>query len=143
VIREALAAADPKDERAGSAVATSHVKIGWVLATAGDRVASLDHFRKGIAMREALVAANPANESHRLALSDMYDTLGDAWASWAASSQTSAAKRGEDWREARSAYQRSIDLLTAIVHEKGEQAVQAATFNGIKEKLAKCDAALK
>jgi non-specific serine/threonine protein kinase/serine/threonine-protein kinase len=142
-IRQALAAADPKDERARSTMSTSYVKIGWVLSELGDRRPSMDHFRKGIAIRESLVAANPANVADRLILSDVYDMVGDALVSWASASHAPAVKRAEDWREARSWYQRSLDLLTEVVQQNGEQAVSASLIAEVKSKLAKCDEALK
>jgi eukaryotic-like serine/threonine-protein kinase len=142
-IRQALSAADPKDERVRHAVATTYARIGWILSDSGDIRASMDNFRAALAIREARVAANPGNAADKSDLADLLSTIGDSWVKWASAKSTPTAKQVEHWREARSWYQRSLDLLAEVVQDKGQQAVSGSLIAEVKDNISKCDEALK
>jgi non-specific serine/threonine protein kinase/serine/threonine-protein kinase len=138
-IRNAVSTADPKDERARASLATTYGRIGWVLSNLGDMPAATASFREAIAIRQAMAAANPANPTHRADLGGLYGEIGDAWMRSASSSGSPPARRVHDRREARAWYQRSLDTLTELARDKGDQAVSSAFVADLKRKLAELD----
>ena len=142
-IREELVAADPKDDRARSSLATTYSKLGWVLSTMDNLPSSIEHLHKAIEIREAMIAANPGNLPNRADLGGAYAEVGDAFARAADATGTPANKQTEHLREARSWYQRSLDFLAELAHDKGEQAVSASFVEETRANLAKCEERLR
>lgn len=73
-IRERVAADDPADVRAASALATIQWRLGWVFADAGRPEAAIPWGRRGVKLSEALVnsAQEPVRYEGELALARVY-----------------------------------------------------------------------
>jgi non-specific serine/threonine protein kinase/serine/threonine-protein kinase len=139
-IRQSLVDADSKDQRARSALATTLSRIGRIHTTLGNMPAAMEHFRKALSIRESTVASDPVNVSARRGLGELYADMGESLAQFAATSPA-AGNKAQYWRDARSWYQRSIDVFVEL-RNKG-QSVSAADIDDLTQKMARCDGELK
>lgn len=76
MIRESLAAEDPRDEKQRRSLITSYDGIAFVLSLNGKPNEALDYYRKSQAIVEELAANNPNNADYRRALMDTYEWIG-------------------------------------------------------------------
>jgi hypothetical protein len=83
------------------------------------------------------------NRYVRTGLANAYSGLGGAYLAWAGAQNLSASEREKKWREARSGYEKSLDVWkekakrAELENDEREEA-QIATAN-----IAKCDLALR
>ncbi|MGE5836720.1 MAG: tetratricopeptide repeat protein, partial [Acidobacteriota bacterium] len=75
-IREALAAADPRNPQARRELAQSHRRIGWQLMGTTEFDASRDHFRQAIAIYTQLVTEQPGDTENRVGLVSAHNEFG-------------------------------------------------------------------
>jgi len=74
-IREALAAADPRNPQARRELAQSHRRIGWQMGTT-EFDAGREHFRQAIAIYTQLVTEQPGDTETRVGLASAHNELG-------------------------------------------------------------------
>jgi eukaryotic-like serine/threonine-protein kinase len=75
-IREALAAADPRNPQARRELAQGHRRIGWQLMGTTEFDASREHFRQAIAIYTQLVTEQPGDTETRVGLASAHNELG-------------------------------------------------------------------
>ncbi len=68
--------------------------------------------------------------------------IGSVYAALAASETTPFGKKQENWRVARSWYERSLNLLLKLRAGGALRAIDAAKFDEVTGELAHCDAEL-
>lgn len=141
-IREELSAADPKDIRARVALATSHGKIATILEETEDYAGALDHYQKGLEIKEALAAANPADTSLKADVAECLLWIGGAHEGAASKPTAGASERRRHWQEARSAYQRALDISSGMV-SKGLKVSAECQPDNLAKHIAKCEAESK
>lgn len=140
-IHEALSSADPQNAQARHDLAVSYGNVGYALAQAGDENGGLGHTRKSQALFEALAAADPTNVVARRDLAISYSYLGDVYG-MLASNAASASRKIELWREARSWYQKSLNIYLEMRSSGTLRGADAGKPDEIGRQIADCDAAL-
>ncbi|MDB4963618.1 MAG: Fis family transcriptional regulator [Myxococcales bacterium] len=73
-----LVAQDPTNPALQADLATSHMKVGFVLQRQGDAKGALAAHRASLAIREALMASDRANEARRRDVAESHHRIGDA-----------------------------------------------------------------
>jgi serine/threonine protein kinase len=131
------ASADSKDSLAIVCLTYSLMKLN-----VGEPEKALEVLRKALAVREALVAETPTNVDYRFRLADVCSVLGEAYEALAKQANTPTHKRLEHWQEARSWFQRSLDLFIKMRDENVLSKQRLEYIAGINEGLARCDAAI-
>jgi non-specific serine/threonine protein kinase/serine/threonine-protein kinase len=96
---------------------------------------------QGIKIDEALVAASPTNATARSTLAQLYSQLGASHAALA--TRVNAGEQAEQWRAARDAYQKSLDIYQGMKGEGTLSSADAGKPDEVLGQIAKCDAALK
>jgi tetratricopeptide (TPR) repeat protein len=134
-----LTASDPQNALARKNFAFSDEHLGQSLIAIGRTREGFRHLREGLEVFEAMNATSDRYVSSGLV--ESYFQLGMAY-SHLANKSSSSDQTKSNWREARSLFQKSSDVLTA----KG---AQGTLDNGEREKqktvlteIAKCDAKL-
>jgi serine/threonine protein kinase/predicted negative regulator of RcsB-dependent stress response len=138
-IRLELAREDEKNTEVQHDLAESYDRIGEVLQKSGDTARALENYREALKLREAL-AADRTNSAARAELASTCAKLGQVYSTLAA--RASAHQQAENWREARSFYQRSLEVLLDLRTRGALSRAQSGEPDRIAAELAKCDAAL-
>lgn len=118
----------------------SYERIGDVQAKAGDAAAATASYHKAREVGEKFLSLDPQRDRIRDSLATVCYKLGKQTALVAA--RTAPAQQASHWREAQSAYQRSLEFYTALRQRGGLQAEDASKPDEIARELARCDAAL-
>jgi tetratricopeptide (TPR) repeat protein len=151
-IREATSAADPTNARNRRDLALAYFEYANLLARSGRAAGAMEYYRKVVAIREAMSATDPTNIRDRRDLAVSYSKLGELHSAIASDSKSPATKQIASWREARSWYQRSLDILLDI-REKGLLTASGIQLGAmispsslkveiISNEIARCDGAL-
>jgi non-specific serine/threonine protein kinase/serine/threonine-protein kinase len=109
-IRESLSAQDPTNAEIRRYVAASHTFIGDVLAGKKDSSGALQRYRQAATIIERLLAQDPNDVESRRDAANVYSRLGGVYATLASGRPMSIADQIEQWRQAQSWYQRSLDV---------------------------------
>jgi serine/threonine protein kinase len=142
VFRE-LAAADPLNVETQYDVAQSYLRIGEALKRTGDANGALENLRAALPIFQSISERSPINAKIQRDLALTYLELGDTTAKIAVTAKLSSAKRAEQWREARDAYQKSLDIYQEMKNKGTISRADAGKINALAVDIAKCDAALK
>jgi len=140
---EALTSADPKEARTRLYVGMCEKSIGTVLVAGGHTTEGLESIRKGLAILEELSRADQSENIEKFEnVADAYAAIGLAYSTKAARPNISGALRMTLWREARTAYQKSLDTWLEMKRRGALTAFSAREPERIAGEIAKCDAAL-
>ncbi len=116
----------------------TYVTYAEVLLAKREINAALENYRKALSILER----EPVRSAQTRTLADAYEGLGEGYAALAADGRTSAQKRLANWREARSWFQKSREILQSF-RDAGKLAGEdSAKLDAVNEGLAKCDAAI-
>jgi hypothetical protein len=88
------------------------------------------------------VDIHPDNGDNREGLSDSYAALGAQHRRMAAQPNSSKSKQLEDWRAARTNYERSLDVLVGLRDRSTLSTEYRQKMIDIKQDIAVCDAAI-
>lgn len=138
LVTEDPANADTKSKSAYVYLATSRVQF-----QAGDLNGALESALQGIKIDEALLAAAPTNVLARNTLAQLDDALGDDHAKLAAKITSSTVKQNEQWRAAKDAYQKSLEIFQDLKSKDKLSGADASKPDELAKEIAKCDAALR
>jgi non-specific serine/threonine protein kinase/serine/threonine-protein kinase len=141
-LREAVVAADPANVSARSYVARAHSSIGDILAETGDRAGAVESYRKALSIREAMAAGDPGSVDLRIVLADSYADLALLHSRLAKGERTPAQNRPEQLREARSWFQRSLDIFNELQSKGKLTGDDARKPENLSRELAKIEEAL-
>ena len=75
-IREAVAAAEPRNPQLRRELAQSHRRIGWQLLGTAEAAAGRDHLQQAVAIYTALVTERPADLENRMGAAGAHNDLG-------------------------------------------------------------------
>ncbi len=137
-----LAAADPKNSLAKANVGFAQIGIADALVVSGKPASALPTWHEAIANFQQM-SPETGNRYVRTGLANSYSGLGGAYLAWAGDQNLSASERQKNWREARSWYEKSLDVWNektkrAELENDEREEAQIATAN-----IAKCDLALR
>jgi tetratricopeptide (TPR) repeat protein len=136
----ALVAKDPINEDYQIKLASVYRAMSTVQSQADDLNGAVDSVLQGIEIDEALVAASPMNAPARSTLAQLYLQLGASHAALA--TKAGASKQTEQWRAARDAYQKSLNIYQDMKSRGTLSGTDAAKPDEVASEIAKCDAAL-
>jgi hypothetical protein len=91
---------------------------------------------------EAAVAASPNNADFHKNLARYHSQLGGCFIMQARRAGASHDGQMENWREARNAYQRSLDIWSELCAARTLSRVDANRLNEVAQEIARCNAAL-
>ena len=139
-IREELCAADPKDQRARTALAAIYSRVGNIMFEAEDFEGALKHLRRSLEIKEATISeSSPAEKA---SIEDDYCSIGLTHAAAAASTRTGASERRRHWQDARSAFQRALDMNSDL-EKHGVHVSAECTTDQLTQRIARCEAELR
>jgi non-specific serine/threonine protein kinase/serine/threonine-protein kinase len=141
-IFEGLARKDPDNLRATLDLVLGYDQLSTTQFHMGNVTGSLGGFRQGALMGERALALDPANDRARRQLALRYFNIGELSAALATDANTATDQRSARWREARQAYQRSLDFFLDLRRKGVLPAQWAGKPDQITGKIARCDAAL-
>jgi non-specific serine/threonine protein kinase/serine/threonine-protein kinase len=140
-LREALEAADASNVAKHWDVIESSAKTARLLALVGDGRAALDACRKTQRLAET-TPDFPRDVFYRAYRAAAYAELGGAYAALAVRQLTPAARLREQWREARSWYQKSLDIYQDLKGRDQSSGRYAREINDAARGIKECDNAL-
>jgi hypothetical protein len=117
--------------------------IGTILVKKGQMGPALKNIRDGLAIAEKVFREDPSEKADKLTgLSDAYEALGLAFSHEARRPQLSRSPRLANWKQARAAYQKSLDSLLEAKHLGALSGFDSAEPDRIARELAACEAEL-
>jgi non-specific serine/threonine protein kinase/serine/threonine-protein kinase len=138
-----LAAADPQNALASSDLSACYEGVGDSQVAFGDTIMALESYRQAITIREQLSAKDPENSEARAELASSDAKLGQAYIAAASNPKTSPANRLEQWRDARSWLQKSLNLWTVMRENGTLPGSNTSQPDKVAAQIAQCDSELK
>jgi serine/threonine protein kinase len=132
-----LSLADPKEFRARHFGALCDVSIGTLLGARGRTIRALTSIRKGLAILEELSSSEPSDD-----VAAAYGAMGLVYSRAAETTTPSKGARIADWKEARSAYRKSLANWLEVKRHGALTGFNASEPDRISSELAKCDGVL-
>lgn len=139
---EALMQTNPNDWQAAPRLARGYNYVGEMLLKAGDLMAALDHFRRAVAVIERALTYGSTNQPMRRQLAVSHFNIGQTYERLARRTGTPARQRSQHWRDARHAYERSVELWQEFQRQGVLPPEYASKPEETTRALARCDAAL-
>lgn len=134
---EGLASSDPKEVRTKQYIALCHKSVGTTLVAKGNIGQGLESIRKALSIFQELPSLEAAEN-----IAGAYGAMGLAYSRLGAQPRISRTSRLTAWRQARVAYQKSLDKWLELKGHSALTAFSAGEPERITSELAKCDAAL-
>ncbi len=141
-IYQALSQADPQDAWLPYRLGYADISISELLVRNGNVERGLEKARESLSIFQRLVEAHPDNNDNREGLSDSYAVFGAEYQHRAVQSNSSKRKRLEDWRAARTSYEKSLDVLVYLEDQGALKTEERQKMINIKQNIAVCDAAI-
>ena len=138
-----LSQADPSNAEIQYDMGVSYRKISEALAKSGDMTRALESSGQALAIFEMLVQRSPANVKIRTDLALTYYDLGAAQSKLASDDLALTAQSIDEWRQARSWYQKSLDIYQDMKSKGTLSGADAGKPDGVSGNIAKCNEALK
>jgi eukaryotic-like serine/threonine-protein kinase len=107
-----------------------------------DRTAALENYYQGLASLQSLAEADLANAVLQYRLANLYLRMGGVHISQASDPKTPAEQQIQQWREARSAYEKSLAVWQGMAQRGQLKESQQQKIKEASTAIAKCDAAL-
>jgi tetratricopeptide (TPR) repeat protein len=139
---EALCRKNPDDSQTRLGVARGYKWLGETFTKLGDVTDALESSHRSVAFGERMLIQDSSHETARRILALTYLNIGDICARLAKPLKTPGGQRAERWVEARTAYQRSLDLLLELSRKGVLPREHADKPDQITRKIAACDGAL-
>jgi len=137
-----LASREPKSIQAQRDLSLCYTNIGDMHLENHDRTAALENYYQGLASLRLLAEADPANAVLLYRLANLYFRIGGVFVSLASNPKTPAEQRGQQWREARSTYEKSLVVWQGMAQRGQLKESQQQKIKEASAAIAKCDVAL-
>jgi tetratricopeptide (TPR) repeat protein len=108
----------------------------------GDNAGAIENYRKALSIREAMAAGDPGSIDLRIVLADSYADLAELYSKLANDPGTPAPHRTERLREARSWFQRSLEIFNDLQSKGKLTGGDAKKPENLSRELAKVEDAL-
>lgn len=132
---------DPSNAWASGWLGRSEAHIGRVLLAKGFSNSALRSYQQSLAILLRLRATAPTDTATTTELAEAYSGIGAVYSKLASSHRDSSVQL-EDWRSARTNYERSFDLWNLIRSKASLEADDRSKPDEVAAKVAKCDTAL-
>ncbi len=141
-IAEALAAADPGNGQTRSDLAEGYIEMARIKMHLALDDEALELQLKAQKLLESVTAETPTNVDFGSALASLYADLGEVHAHRAATVPPPARQASEQWRQARTWYQKSLEIWLDLQRRGALPGTNASKPVTITRQLEKCDIAL-
>jgi len=138
-----LVAADPKNGDFRRQWAFTYLKRSQFEAEIDDIEAAIASALEGIKIDEALVAASPGNVAAQNTLALLYRQLGASHAKWAGKADAPKEVQSEQWRNAKAAYAKCLEIYQAMKAKGTLAGADAKKPEELAAEIARCDEALR
>ncbi|HXF04726.1 MAG TPA: protein kinase [Blastocatellia bacterium] len=139
---EALMQTNPNDWQAAPRLARGYNYVGEILLKTGDLMTALDYFRRAVAVVERAPTYGSTSQPMRRQLAMSHFYIGQTYERLARRTGTPARQRSQHWRDARHAYERSLELWQEIQRQGVLPPEYASKPEETTRALARCNAAL-
>jgi eukaryotic-like serine/threonine-protein kinase len=136
-LREPIVAADPANMRAHGSLASAYMRLGTVSADAGYLTNALESCRKALTLSEKISAIYP------IYVADANHSLGYVYGKLASDQTKPVVERLAHWRNARSYYQRCLDIMLDLRKRGALSEVEADDITTTIKDIARCDAEIE
>ncbi len=133
---------DPANRKSRGNLAIILSGLGMLLAKSGDSAGALEAGQRSLAIAEQLSVANPSNPELSVIVATACSGLGSTHATFAADTRHNAAMRLAEWREARTWFQKSMDIWTKLKAGGKFTSVVYGSPEKVQREIERCDAAL-
>jgi serine/threonine protein kinase len=113
-IREQIAAQDPKNSQARFDLAVAHGDLAEALNFTGETAQALEEAKRSLKIFEEVSAADPTNVAYRRNVGLCYEKFAEVYARLATNEKNAVAQRLHDWNEARTWYQKEMELFSTL-----------------------------
>ena len=137
-----MAVADPANELSRRFLGFSYAEVGRLLVKRSDVTGGLEKLRKALTIFTALPLEEQNNNFALSGLAGTYSGMGLAHAALAAAKGASVGQRLEHWHEARSWYQKSLDIWLEMRSHGALARVDADKPQEMAGGIAQCDTAI-
>ena len=137
-----MSAADPHSDEFQQAVAIAQTLVCEMMIKTGDAAEAIKLLSESLTAIEKSFAASPTDEIAHFRLATIQADLGHAHVVLATEPTTPGEKRLAHWREARSWFQKSREILQSFRDAGKLTGEDSAKLDAVNEGLAKCDAAI-
>ena len=137
-----MSLADPQNEDLREAVADIQGAVAKLLIKRGKPAEAIKLLTAAHSTLEKLFAASPTDEIVRFRIATVEGTFGHGYSALASDNKTPAPNRLAHWREARSWFQKSLEIYKSFRDSGKSTGEDAATVDLVTEEIAKCDAAI-
>lgn len=141
-VLESLYQAKPSDIQTIQFIARAYSHTGETLAKMGDLKGALAEMRRSLDFAGRAMARDSENHLLRRLVAMTYFNVGDVYGRLAEQQRMTEQQRLEHWREARKAYQQSLDLFTDLRNRGVLPKEFTDKPNEISVKIAACEAAM-
>ena len=141
-LQESLADTEPSMSELRELVLRMHNHLGDILLGTRDFERARDQHRLAIAIGEVMLASRPSDLVVRRDLADTYEALARVGVRRAENQRLGRGARIAQWREARSWYQKSLEVWNEWPKWGISSAFDSRRKAGVLKSIAKCDAAL-
>jgi eukaryotic-like serine/threonine-protein kinase len=133
---------DPNDALTKTSISQNYNNVGNLMAQSGKFPEALENYKQSLDMREIYVKEHPNESGMHGRLGETTFDLGDLYAKMATVNGTSANNKIMYWREAKSWYQRSLEVWQTLSKNGTLQGYQAAKPDETLQAISKCDESL-
>jgi serine/threonine protein kinase len=137
-----VSAADPTDELTRRFLGFSYGEVGKLLIKRGDVTGGLDDLREALTIFKSLPSAEQNNDFALSGLAGAYSGMGLAHAALATSKGAGVEQQLEHWHEARSWYQKSLDIWLGMRSRGALASVDNDKPQEMAGGIAQCDTAI-
>jgi hypothetical protein len=140
---EELVAKDPKNGDFRRQWAFTYLKKSQFEVETENLEAAAASALEGIKIDEALVAASPGNVAAQNTLALLYRQLGASHAKWAGKADARKEVQSEQWRNARNAYAKCLEIYQSMKAQGTLAGADAKKPEEVAAEIARCDEALR
>jgi eukaryotic-like serine/threonine-protein kinase len=141
-IRQEIAGKDPKNAQALFDLADAHGDLSEALTATGAAVEALDQSRQALLILQQLSAADPTNAVYLRNIGLCYESSAQALSHLAADETRSKTERIKDWNEARSWFEKALDLFSELRHRGTLMPADSGQAARFAAKIRECDSAI-
>jgi serine/threonine protein kinase len=139
---QSLSSADPANALAKRYLGFEKESIGSILSKKENTAEGLEELAQALAIFKGLAIKEPRNIYVLLGLEETYQGYGQAYATAASNTKLPVEKRMKHWQEARSRYQKGLDILIEMQHRRTLEIIDAEAPKEVADKIASCDVEL-
>jgi tetratricopeptide (TPR) repeat protein len=139
-IRREIAANDSQNKQAQFDLATAYADLSEAFTNTGDTNQGLENAREALKLMSALAESDPENNIYRRNVGLCYEKFAIAFARKAADEKLSAAERINNWDEAVSSYQKTLQTFVELRDRNALQPRDAGQIDKFTQQIQMCEA---